>query len=114
MEQLSQRLSGGLIVALLDGVLDCGDTLGDDSPALDEGFVVKVLAGIERVTEIHTHVHQLDEGDGPAEALGRLRDPAGSGHALGSEGLGLQSSTVTKSQHGPEEPLLSSTDLCRN
>lgn len=106
MEQLSQLLSGGLVVALRDAGLDCRDPLGDDSPALDEGLVIKVLAGVERVAKIHSHVHQLDEGDGPDEALGGLRDPAGRGHALGGEGLGLEGHTVTKSQQGPEEPLL--------
>lgn len=114
MEQPSKLLPGGLIVALPDARLDRQDPLGDDSPALNERFVVKVLAGVERVAEIHSHVHQLDDGDGPAEALGRLRDPAGRGHALGGEGLRLQRHTVTKMQHGPEEHLLISPARCRN
>lgn len=76
MEQPSKLLPGGLIVALPDARLDRQDPLADDSPALNERFVVKVLAGVERVAEIHSQVHQLDDGDGPAEALGRLRDPA--------------------------------------
>lgn len=96
MEQPPKLLPGGLIVALLDARLDRQDPLGDDSPAPNERFVVKVLAGVERVAEIHSHVHQLDDGDGPAEALGRLRDPAGRGHAFGGEGLRLQWHTVTK------------------
>lgn len=114
MEQLSQLLSGGLVVALLDAGFDCRDPLSDDSSALDEGFIVKVLAGVKRVPKIHSHVHQLDEDDGPSKALGRLRDPAGRGHALGGEGLSLQSQTVTKSQRGSEEPLLISPVRCRN
>lgn len=114
MEQPSELLPGGLIVSLPDARLDRRDPLGDDSPALNEGFVVKVLAGVERVAEIHSHVHQLDEGDGPGEALGRLRDPAGRGHAFGGEGLRLQWHTVTKRQHGPEEHRLISPPRCRN
>lgn len=96
MEQLSQLLSGRLEVALLDTGLDHRDPLGDDPLALDEGLVVEVLAGVERVAEIHPQVHHLDEGDGAAEALGRLRDAAGGDHALGGEGLRLQWRTVTK------------------
>lgn len=103
MEQLPQLLPGGLVVALLDARLDRQDPLGDDSPALDERFIVKVLAGVERVAEIHSHVHQLDEGDGPAEALGGPRDPTGRSHPLSGEGPRLQSHTVAKWQHEPEQ-----------
>lgn len=112
MEQLSQLLPGRLVVALLDAGLDRQDPLGDDPPALDEGLVVEVLAGVERVAEIHSQVHQLDEGDGPAEALGRLRNSAGCGHALGGQGLRLQWHTVTERRHGAEEQLLLGAGRC--
>lgn len=102
MEDLSQFLPRRHIAFLLVARFDGHQPLGDDFPSCEEHFFIEVVAGVKRVADIHSHIHQLDECDGLAETLGRLGSTAGCRYALGSERLRLRMGVETPSVNNPE------------
>lgn len=101
MEDLSQFLPRSRIVSLLVARFHGHQSLCDDVPSCEEHFFIEVVAGVKRVADIHSHIHQLDECDGLAETLGRLGSTAGCCYALGSEWLCLQMHVETPSVNNP-------------
>lgn len=97
MEDLSQFLPRSRVVSLLAARFHSHQSLCDDVPSCEEHFLIEVVAGVERVADIHSHIHQLDECDGLAEALGRLGSAAGCCYALGGKRLRLRTCVETPS-----------------
>ncbi len=93
MTNLSQFLPRCLKVFLLVAGFDSQYPLCDDFPALNKHFLIKVVACIECMTDVHSYIPELDGCNGLTKTLGRFWRAAGYGDSLGSERLCLQTHT---------------------